>query len=216
MPVRELKLSLDTSTLREALGLTVEELPDDATDEQISQVLATKKAASPPPPAEPGNPLTPKAEEKNDDKPAETPPPANASVRQVPGGLVVDADMWAQTQRELQTVRADREKRERNEDAEFIKLAVRAGKFPGARADHYMTLMTADREGTREFIEHLPEGLPVTEMGNLGSLDDALKASDYPEQWLTPGERRRVKVAAAAYKEGNIGDVEPGTIVREA
>jgi hypothetical protein len=60
-----------------------------------------------------------------------------------------------------------------------------------------MTLMQADREGTREFIEQLPEGLPVTEMGSLGSLDDALKASDYPEQWLTPQERRRVKAAAA-------------------
>lgn len=215
MPVRELKLSLDTSALRDALGLTVEELPDDATDAQISEVLATKKAAAPTPKAdEPGNALTPKAEEKKDD----TPPPvaAASSPRQVPGGLVVDADMWAQTQKELQTVRADREKRERNEDAEFIRVAVRAGKFPGARADHYMTLMTADRDGTREFIEKLPEGLPVTEMGNLGSLDDALKASDYPEAWLTPAERRRVKVAAAAYKEGNIGDVEPGSIIREA
>lgn len=212
MPVRELKLSLDTSALRDALGLTVEELPDDATDAQISELLAAKKAAAPTP-KEPGNPLTPKAEEKDPVKPE---PEKAAVLRQVPGGLVVDATMWEETQKELMTVRADREKRERNEDAEFIKANVRKGKFPGARADHYMTLMTADREGTREFIEALPEGLPVTEMGNLGSLDDALKASDYPEQWLTPAERRRVKVAAAAYKDGNIGDVEPGSIIREA
>jgi hypothetical protein len=215
MPVRELKLSLDTSVLRDALGLTVEELPDNATDEQISQVLASKKAASPPPASEPGNPLTPKAEEKKDDKKDDT-PSKTASVHQVPGGLVVDADMWAQTQEELRAVRADREKRERDEDADFIRANVRKGKFPGARADHYMTLMQADREGTREFIDNLPEGLPVTEMGNLGGLDDALKASDYPDSWLTPAERRRVKVAAAAYKEGNIGDVEPGSIIREA
>jgi hypothetical protein len=216
MPVRELKLSLDTSALRDALGLTEAELPDDATDEQISQVLATKKASAAPPKndPEPGNPLVPA---KVEDKPADPPPEAKATTpRQVPGGLVVDATMWAETQKELETVRADRAKRERTEDAEFVKAAVRAGKFPGARADHYMTLMQADREGTREFIEQLPEGLPVTEMGSLGSLDDALKASDYPEQWLTPQERRRVKAAASAYKDGNIGDVEPGSIIREA
>jgi hypothetical protein len=118
--------------------------------------------------------------------------------------------------KELRVVRADREKRERNEDAEFIRKAVRAGKFPGARADHYMTLMQADRDGTRKFIEDLPEGLPVTEMGNLGSLDDALKASDYPEGWLTAGERRRIKKAQAAYADGVVGDVEPGEIIREA
>lgn len=214
MPVRELKLSLDTSALRDALGLTVEDLPDDATDEQISKVLATKKAAATPTPTEPGNALTPVAEEKPE--PVKPEPVKSASVHQVPGGLVVDADMWAQTQEELRVVRADREKRERNEDADFIRLAVRAGKFPGARADHYMTLMTADRDGTREFIEKLPEGLPVTEMGNLGSLEDTLKASDYPTSWLTPAERRRVNKAQESYKEGNIGDVEPGSIIREA
>jgi hypothetical protein len=219
MPVRELKLSLDLSALREALSLTEEQLPDDATDDQINELLAASKAGGPSSEKKDdkkdGNALVPNQDkpEPNDDKPD---PNRARTPQQVPGGLVVDADMWAQTQEELRVVRADREKRERNEDAEFIRKAVRAGKFPGARADHYMTLMQADRDGTRKFIEDLPEGLPVTEMGNLGSLDDALKASDYPEGWLTAGERRRIKKAQAAYADGVVGDVEPGEIIREA
>lgn len=216
MPVRELKLSLDLSALREALNLSAEELPDDATDEQINNLLTANKAAGTKPPennGSGGDALVPKQDPPKADPPA---PTHAAQPVQVPGGLVVDAEMWAQTQTELAAVRADREKRERNEDAEFIKAAVRRGKFPGARADHYMTLMQADREGTRHFIEQLPEGLPVTEMGTLGTLDDALKASDYPEQWLTAGERRRIKKASAAYSDGVVGDVEPGEIIREA
>jgi hypothetical protein len=215
MPVRELKLSLDLSALRDALNLTEAELPDDATDETINELLTANKAAKPPEPTgSGGDALVPKQDPPKNDPPLDS-DKARTPV-QVPGGLVVDAEMWRETQEELATVRADREKRERKEDADFIKGAVRRGKFPGARADHYMTLMQADREGTREFIDKLPEGLPVTEMGNLGSLEDALKASDYPDGWLTAGERRRIKKAQAAYSDGVVGDVEPGEIIREA
>jgi hypothetical protein len=216
MPVRELKLSLDLSALRSALDLTEEQLPDDATDEQVNEALLASKASGGSKPDEKkdkgGDALVPKQDKKEEPDPtrAATPP------RQVPGGIVVDTAMWAETQQELAAVRADREARELKDDQEFVKGAVRKGKFPAARADHYMTLMKADREGTRKFIEDLPEGLPVTEMGNLGTLEDALKASDYPETWLNPAERRRIKAAQAAYAEGSIADVEPGAIIREA
>jgi hypothetical protein len=80
-----------------------------------------------------------------------------------------------------------------------------------------MSLMQRDREGTRGFVDSLPESLPVgPEYGGMGDLDDSLKASEYPEQWLAPSERRRVETARLAYKEGRVGDVEPGSIVREA
>lgn len=214
MPVRELKLSLDLSALREAFGATTEQLPDDATDEQVNAFLAGAQEGADKA-KQPTEIKVPEAK-KDDVKPPED-KAAQHPPRQAPGGgLVVDAEMWAETQKELAVVRGEREARERREDQEFVMAAVRCGKFPGSRADHYMTLMNADRDGTREFITNLPEGLPVTEMGTLGSLEDALKASDYPEVWLTPGERRRVKAASKAYADGLVGDVEPGSIIREA
>lgn len=225
MPQREVKLSLDISALRKSLGLTEAQLPDDATDEQINEVLANQPSGNPDAPAAtlPADvPVAPTPQEPNEGgntPPSGQTPPAQASAapRQLPGGVMIDAEMWRQTQEELSVVRADREKREKQEDQEYLTKAVRAGKIPPARVDHYMSLMQADREGTREFIDGLPESLPMQrEYGGMGELDDALKASDYPEQWLAPGERRRVKAAQAAYAEGRIGDVEPGAIIREA
>lgn len=231
MPVREVKLSLDTAALRSALGLSETELPDDASDEQINAILAERgNTGNPDAPAAtlpPDVPVAGTPQEPNEG--ANTPPsgqqpPAQASAggqtqppRQLPGGVVIDAEMWRQTQEELSVVRAEREKRELREDQEYLTVAVRAGKIPPTRIDHYMTLMKADRDGTREFIDSLPQSLPMQrEVGGLGDLDDALKASDYPESWLAPGERRRIKAAQAAYAEGRIGDVEPGAIIREA
>lgn len=231
MPERAVKLSLDLSLVRSKLGLTAEQLPDDATDEQINEVLtkaglnaqpAPAAAATPPAATTPATTTpegttpegTPEATPSAAPAAAAAAPPA--APRQMPGGIVIDSVMWEQTQSELAVVRAEREKRELNEDQDFLRLAVKAGKVPPTRIDHYMQLMKADRDGTREFIDGLPESLPMHEYGSLGELDDALKASDYPEQWLSPTERRRVKAAQAAYAEGRVGDVEPGAIVREA
>jgi hypothetical protein len=120
MPVRELKLSLDLSALRDALNLTEAELPDDATDETINELLTANKAAKPPEPTgSGGDALVPKQDPPKNDPPLDS-DKARTPV-QVPGGLVVDAEMWRETQEELATVRADREKRERNEDAEFYQ-----------------------------------------------------------------------------------------------
>lgn len=212
MAERAVTLSLDISALRSSLGLTEDQLPDDATDAQINEVLGGVKASqTPEPPKAPEPKKDDKDEDDDDASKAKVDPP-----RQVPGGLVVDAAMWEQTQTELATVRAEREKRELREDQEYLTKAVRAGKIPPARVDHYMTLMKADRDGTREFVDKLPESLPTEHLGTLGDLEDTLKASDYPEQWLAPAERRRVEAAKAAYSEGRVGDVEPGTIIREA
>ena len=75
--------------------------------------------------------------------------------------------------------------------------------------------MTLDPEGTRDAIQKLPETLPVGELGSMGSLDDSVKASEYPGHWLSPAERRNLKAAHTTLEEYGPGYVEPGTIVKE-
>jgi hypothetical protein len=160
---REITTTIDIARMRETLGLSEAELPDDATDEQINDALAKAGSASGPPP-----------------------------VRE-----------------------PSREERQEQRDAsEFLSKAVRAGKFPAARFDHYSALMSRDPEGTREFVEALPEGLPVRELGSMGGLGDAEKAA-YPESWLTPGERAQIAKAQEAQANGRVNDVAPGQIIRE-
>lgn len=225
MPVREVKLSLDTAALRKALNLTEAQLPDDATDDQINEVITGVKVpnASPDAPAAqnpPAGDLAPTGQEPTDPNhppgfagpgAEQGPPKAN-----VPGGVTVDKEQWEAVNSELAVVRQEREAREKKEDQEFLKTAARSGKIPPARIDHYMTLMKADRDGTRTFIDGLAASLPMNEVGSLGELDDTLKASDYEESWLSPGERHRIENARKAVSEGRYGDVEPGSIVREA
>lgn len=214
MPEREVKLSLDIAVLRESLGLSEEELPDDATDEQVNEAILTQKASADPVVGDDDDDdekgKKKKATKKEPDK---KPDPVKSNV---PGGVTVDQEQWAAVNNELAVVRTEREAREKKEDIEYLQKASRGGKIPPPRIDHYMKLMKADRPGTREFIDGLAQSLPVQEVGSLGDLDDALKASDYEESWLSPGERRRIETARAAYADGRVGDVEPGTIIREA
>lgn len=55
---------------------------------------------------------------------------------------------------------------------ELLDGAVRAGKFPPSRRDHYASLYDADEEGTRELVNQLATGLvPVEASGHAGSGD---------------------------------------------
>lgn len=214
MSARTVPLSISLAALRERFGLTAEQLPDNATDEQIQKLFAAPTTPATPPAA-----VVPPEPTREDE-------PVVQSVRDVlasgavdprlHGGMIVDAEMWANTQTELAVVREDREKRQHKEDVDFLAAACRKGKLPPSRVDHYMKLMKADREGTVAFIDDLPEALPIHEYGSMGDMDEVMKASEYPEIWLAPGERRRISLARAAYSEGRIGDVEPGSIIREA
>jgi hypothetical protein len=191
MPVRTVNMPLDIATLREGLGLSEAELPDDATDEQIAALLA--KAGK----AEREQPSAPANEPSEDGYPREW---LNATER----AAVRMAER-----------RADEERPTNHDDAEFIRAAVRKGKLPAARAEHYLQLMSVDRAAMRDFVNRLPESLPVTEIGSMGSLDDPAKASDYPGHWLNPSERRNLKAAHASLEEYGPGYIEPGTIVKE-
>jgi hypothetical protein len=140
-----------------------------------------------------GNPQQPPTQASTTPAASTTPP------RSVPGGLIVDQGQWEQMNNELATVRAEREKREQREDQDFLAKAARGGKIPVNRIDHYMTLMKADREGTRQFIERAGRrAVPVTRdwqrLANWTKLSRRRTIDEQLAHLLQ--ERRRVKTAA--------------------
>jgi hypothetical protein len=89
---------------------------------------------------------------------------------------------------------AARQQQLTQERAAFLDAAVRAGKFPPARREHWEKLYIADPDGTKATIASLADGLvPVTELGNGGS--GPAEAEAYPEGWL-PANARSRKAAA--------------------
>jgi hypothetical protein len=133
------------SALRTKLGL-----PDDATLEP-SQVLA---AISDPgtAPQEEGAPTG--ASEKV------------AAGKKTAGTIVIDASAWEEREARIKRLEAQAAKRSREERDQVIDEAVRAGKFPPARKEHWVRLWDADAEGTREVLAGLAKNVvPVAEEG---------------------------------------------------
>jgi hypothetical protein len=91
----------------------------------------------------------------------------------------VDATQWAQMQQDVKAGQEARtEQRKQHRDG-VMNAAVRAGKFPPARKEHWEKLWAADPEGTEELIGTLAAGIvPITDIGDAGgepgSTEDAL------------------------------------------
>lgn len=80
-------------------------------------------------------------------------------------------------------------------DHDLIAAAVRDGRIPAHRADHYAARFTADPEGTRATLARLTPGT-----AHYANAEQAAPPpTDYPKEWLTHGERgdgSRVTVAS--------------------
>jgi hypothetical protein len=113
-----------------------------------------------------------------------TTPATPTTTPQVPEGMVlVDSEQWQTVQQEVAASAADRKKNAVKERDNFIAAAVKDGKFPRARADHYKTLWASDPKGTKVLIENLAPGLvPVTEIGSDSGSDVKVEAA-YPDSW---------------------------------
>lgn len=212
-------------TLR-ARGVTSEQLPDNADEATVMRFLSEGAlAASTPPestpsPAGEGTPAPSDPPARNDngnasgggegdksDPPAAIPSTAQAS--QVPGSrpvglpdgtIVVDKSTWDEVARQAREG-AELAARSRDQERDdFLNTAIKAGKFPPSRKQHYFDAWKADPEGTRGLIESLQPGLvPVEARGTAGTgKDETVHAGDqsaYDNSWLTPAERARVNTA---------------------
>lgn len=189
---RQREDGMDPQALREQLGLSA-----DATDEQVSARISELRASAEAPAGthqdegeEEQAPTTPEVEEQ----------PATVTVASQEGAVMIDRAALEQLQRDGAMGRAAREQQVTAEREAFVDRAIRAGKFPPARRDHYLKLLSADEEGTRTFIEGLAENvIPVVEAGAQGfsTEGEAGDAHGYDESWLTPAERERVRSTRA-------------------
>lgn len=185
--------------LRARLGKTEEELPDDASEEQINAALAETPSDDPPEGGDGGDggdddeaetPAGDEEEEETDGGEVEASGGAKLSMKQIqaslPKGLkVIDegtlADLKAGATAGLTLAK---EKAAETRDT-TIAAAISAGKFPPARKKHWETLWANDPQGTKEIIDGLEPGLVPVEAatdteGETWNGDEEA----YPKQWL--------------------------------
>jgi hypothetical protein len=181
------------------LGLTAE-----ATEEEVNAALIARLTS--PVPADPPAPeseitvITPPVSEL----PAVE--PLAATTPEIPEGMQLIDQATLELLRNGATIAASLQtERDDRIRGQVLDTAIRAGKFPPARRDHYELLLKADPEGTTTLIDSLADGLiPVTEVGTEGGTEVSATADkQYPDSWkplvaaaTRPNSSSRVKVGA--------------------
>jgi hypothetical protein len=152
------RMAIDIPALRAATGLSTEDLPDDATEEQINEALAAKSSEA--------EDVVDDDEDDEDEVEAEatgdapkpsTSPEANSRT------MVVDREAFTAMQN-------DYNKRIKSERDDFIKAAVKSGKFSSEAGKAYRAELErgGDIESTmRATITSMPDNvIPVSEVGH--------------------------------------------------
>lgn len=161
---------MDPAKIREALGLQ-----PGASDDEVRTALSSAGLASAPA-------VTPEPE------PAAEPlaPVVAASPAATADAVILDpAQYSALRQQAMRGDEAWRKLRE-NECEQVLDAAVKAGKFPPARREHWKTLWAADPDGTKQTIDKLASNvIPVSASGYSGVSDateiDMVYAAMYPD-----------------------------------
>jgi hypothetical protein len=163
--------NMDPAKIREALGLSAE-APDDEVKAALAAAGLTPAPATEPAPAPAG----------------ETLPPVQQPVAAASG----DAILLDPAQYNALRVSAARGEEAWNkmraaECAGVLDAAIKAGKFPPARRDHYERLWAADPDGTKDMVEKLAANvIPVMTSGYPGLGDEAEQdlaySAMYPEE----------------------------------
>jgi hypothetical protein len=203
---KEARMAIDLAKLRARTGLSAEQLPDDATEEQINAALdlpASQGGATGIDPSQTDNPSAPDPGTK--EAGALTGEPVEANPDQLKAsreGTLIDAEALKQLQADAAAGREARKEQVSARRANKVSEAIKAGKIPPSRKDHFSKLMERDEEGTVAYLDSLQAGvLPVAdeEVGAGGEPDGDLSENNgYDETWLSDGERARI----AAAREG--------------
>lgn len=153
-------------------------------------------------PTEPATPATPEAPAE----PAEQPAPGSLQELAAKQGLaLVDKDTLSQIAAGAKAgadLKAERDKATRDQ---LISAAVKDGKIPPARKEHWSKLYDNDPEGIKTTLASMASVIPLGERGVAASSDtDGVADSDYPREWLSPHEQSRIAAASAAPGSGKI------------
>jgi len=123
---------------------------------------------------------------------AEQPEGGAPVAAKLPEGVVaVDKDVWEATQRRIRQGELAREQQLLSARDSQIAAAIRAGKFPVARKEHWERLWSSDPEGTRVVLAGLtPGAVPVEDIGMPGGPEDELLDQEY-RSIFPPGYTRQ-------------------------
>ncbi|HKV43861.1 MAG TPA: phage protease [bacterium] len=168
--------------LRKKLALRLG-LAEDATEEQIRTVLETPVGDPPPPP--------PEDDDGDDDGDGDE--EGDGDGEETPAGTVtLDSETYAELK--AGAALAQKHERERNNDRikSEVEAAVRDGRIPPARREHWTKALTADFAGSKTVLDGLEPGLvPVGIRGSIGDGDDEGSGGGgndqdqgFPEDWF--------------------------------
>jgi hypothetical protein len=200
------KMGLDITALRERTGLTVEQLPDDASEEQINAALSAPPAPKDDPAAPEGAAgEAPAAGDGGEGAGADGAgggEGAAASASAAGGTVTVDRAAWDQQQATIKRLESDLDTRVAASRDTVVAQAIKDGKIPPSRREHYVKLMGTDPEGTTELLAGLEPGVIPTSQREMGLADTpgsegAEASAAYDPSWLSDSERARVEAARA-------------------
>lgn len=193
---------------RKALAASVG-LPEDATEEQINEKLRAVRAAAEEAGAEEA--LAGEGDDPdNPDKPDEDPAPAPVPVPPDPAPpaegtaastVTVDKETWEATKAGAALAQKHETDRVAASRKDIVDDAIKAGKFPPARREHYEKLLAVDFDGTKQQIDGLAAGIiPTTERGVLGNGDGEgatpVGGDGLPDDWFPDLAAKRAAAAA--------------------
>jgi len=171
-------------TMDEELRLSLAKrlgLPENATEEQIRSELA--KPVSETPPGGDGDDDGDDGDDGDGDGDEGTPPPASETVtidRGTYEQLTIGARLAVEHEGERIAARV----------SNTVEAAVKDGRIPPARREHWTKALTADFDGTKTVLDGLEPGvIPVTVRGSVGPGDDDGVTNDnanqgLPDEWF--------------------------------
>ncbi|MET8334369.1 phage protease [Streptosporangium canum] len=119
--------------------------------------------------------------------PPTTPAPVAASIPD--GAVLVDSERLAQLERQAAEGVAARAQQRTEARDRALDDAVKAGKFPPARREHYAKAWDVDPDGTKQLLASLADGLvPMTDIGAPGGEDTGPADDEYDRFFSTPGK----------------------------
>lgn len=192
----------DAAKLREALGLAATASDDEVRNALASAGLATTPAAMPDPTTNPGQPGQAKP---GDPTPPGTPAPTDPatpvnllddqalSAAAAKNGLItIDAAQVQAFRDGMSRADALAKKLDGRDRDDAITNAIKAGKFPPSRREHYEKMWNGDPEGTRQLMDSLAAGLiPVTANGySADAGEDAMWDAEFAGIFPPSGQGR--------------------------
>lgn len=170
-------MAIDIPALRAATGLTEDQLPDDATEEQINEALAAQSGGGESTESgesgSEGTQVTEETSEEDDSGETEGGESANASAED--NVVRVDKSVWEQTRKGAQAGLELKAQAARAENEAFLSGAIKEGRIAPATKKSYLAQMNGPKNDgngpakaeIRKMIEGLEPGVvPVEEIGH--------------------------------------------------